>query len=102
MVTMRLPATAPTFVMHDFIGHAVHQYGAGGALAFAAAVLGAGKIQVVAQDAEQRALGVGIDPPPPAVDKQFGDPGHVPLLSKLAGESACLALSAFNLLKVTF
>ena len=46
------------------MGCAIHQHGARGALSFAAAELGAGEIQVVAQDAEEGAVGVGIDPPP--------------------------------------
>ena len=38
---------------------AVDQHRAGAALALAAAVLGAGQLQVFAQDVEQRPIGVG-------------------------------------------
>ena len=39
----------------------LHQHRAGGALALAAAVLGAGQVEIVAQDAEQRTVRIGID-----------------------------------------
>ena len=79
MVTIFLPATAPTLVMQDLVGDAVDQHGAGGALAFAAAVLGAGEVQIVAQDAEKRAVGIGIDSPRGSVHMETGDSGHLPL-----------------------
>ena len=47
---------------------AVEQDGAGAALAFAAAVLGAGQAQVVAQHAEQAAVAVGVEGALLAVD----------------------------------
>src|ERR1017187_1482916 len=56
--------------------YAVDQDGAGGALALAAAILGSGEIQIVTKDAEQCAVRIGIDPPPGAIDIQFGNPGH--------------------------
>src|SRR5205085_64528 len=54
----------------------VEQDGAGAAAAFAAAVLAAGQAQVVAQDAEQAAVGVGVDGVPGAVDVEFLDRWH--------------------------
>ena len=40
---------------------AIHENGAGAALAFAATVFGAGQVEFVAQDAEQGAFGVDGD-----------------------------------------
>src|SRR5581483_9566029 len=55
---------------------AVEQDGAGAAAAFAAAVLTAGEVQIVAQDAQQAPVGVGFDGPFAAVDVQFLDGRH--------------------------
>ena len=52
---------------------AIDQDGAGAALAFAAAVLAAGQIEIVAQHAEQRALGVRLDRHGAAIDVKFFD-----------------------------
>ena len=69
MVRIGLPAAAPTRVMHERTRLAVEQDGAGPALALAAAVLGPGQTEVVAQDAEQAALGVRLDGRSGAVDE---------------------------------
>ena len=55
---------------------AVEQHRAGAAAAFPAAVLAAGQVEVVAQDAEQRALRVGVQGTPRAVDVEFLDGRH--------------------------
>src|ERR1039457_5964119 len=68
-------------------GLAIEQHGAGAALAFAASVLGAGKVEVVAEDGEQGDVGVGVDGPAGSVYGEFGDPGHktiVPLVTCFA------------------
>ena len=77
MVTIRLPAAGPDLRDARAVGCAVDQHRAGGALAFAAAVLGSGEVEIVAQDAEQGAIRIGIDPPFGPIDIQFGDPGHI-------------------------
>ena len=56
--------------------NAVKEDGAGPALALAAAVLGPGQPEVVAKDAEQAALAIGLDGPLGAVDEQFLDGWH--------------------------
>src|SRR4029453_8294073 len=49
-------------------GLAVEEDGAGAALALAAAVFGPGEVEVLAQHAQERALGVGFDAATDAVD----------------------------------
>ena len=51
--------------------HAIQQYRTRAAFAFAAAVLGAGQLQVIAQDAQQRPLGIGIGREGLAIDETF-------------------------------
>ena len=85
MVTMRFPSTAPTLVRHDFVGYAIHQHGARGALSLAAAELGAGEVQIVPEDAEECAVGIRIDSPPPAIHNQFSDSGHAPYYGAVCG-----------------
>ena len=80
MVTMRLPATAPTLVRQLLVGVPSIEHGAGGALTFAAAVLGAGEVEVVAEHAQERAIGIGVDVAARSVDIQFGDPRHINIL----------------------
>jgi hypothetical protein len=46
-------------------------------LAFAAAILGAGEVEIVAQDAQQSAFRIGIDLPARSVYMNFGDPRHM-------------------------
>ena len=55
---------------------AVDQHRAGAATALAAAVLGAGQAEVVAEHAEQRPIAIGVDADRLAVDPQFLDVGH--------------------------
>src|SRR5207253_3118512 len=57
-------------------GHAVDEHGARAALAFAAAVFGAGEREVVAQHAEERTRRIGIARARGAVDVEGGDVGH--------------------------
>ena len=76
MVVISRAATAPSLVMHDRAGCAVDQHRAGAATALAAAVLGAGQAEVVAQHAEQRPIAIGVDADRLAVDPQFLDVGH--------------------------
>src|SRR5205807_2110194 len=65
-------------------GLAIHEDGAAAATALAAAVLRPREAQIVAQDAEQRAVGVRGERSPGAVDVEFGDrrhgrpPGEIP------------------------
>jgi hypothetical protein len=61
-------------------GNAIDEYGARGALSFAAAEFGAGEIQIVAENAEERSFRIGIDPPQRAVHVEFGDSGHASIL----------------------
>src|SRR5262249_32049708 len=42
-------------------GRAIEQHGAGAALAFAAAVLGAGEIKLIAQNKQEASVGGGFD-----------------------------------------
>jgi hypothetical protein len=49
----------------------VDQHRAGPALALAAAVLAPGQIEIVAQNAEQTAIGLPIDLPASAINDQF-------------------------------
>src|SRR6185436_1962111 len=67
----------------SFLRRPVHQHRARRALSFAAAEFGAGKIQVVAEDAEECAVGIRIDSPPSAVHKQFSDSGHAPIMEQV-------------------
>ena len=55
---------------------AVDQHRAGAAAALAAAVLGAGQAEVVAEHAQQVPLAIGFDLDRLAVDPQFLDVGH--------------------------
>src|SRR5690242_5833267 len=70
-------------------GHAVDQDGARAALAFATAVFGSGEIEIVAQHAEQRAVGIGVDTAAGSVDLEFGHRGHA--LTVACGRLAPLA-----------
>jgi len=55
----------------------VDEDGAGCTLALAAAILRPGEVEVVAQDAQESALGIGVYLPFRPVDIKFGDPGHI-------------------------
>jgi hypothetical protein len=57
-------------------GHAIKENGAGAALALAAAVLAAGEVEVITQDAQEAALAIGIHGAIFAVDVELGDSGH--------------------------
>ena len=61
-------------------GLAVDEHGAGAALALAAAVLGAGQVELVAQNAKQALRRVGLDAATTAVDQQL-EGCHVPILA---------------------
>jgi len=74
----------PGFGNARFRGLPIHQHGARRALPFAAAVLGAGQIQVVTEHAQQSSVGVGIHPPLGAIDIQYGDPAHIGYYPKCA------------------
>ena len=88
IVVIALPATAPTRVEAGAGRLAVDQHGAGAAPALAAAVLGAGQVQVVAQDAQQAAVGIGVDAVGLAVDVQLGHTfRHGPLTVPIPGGS---------------
>jgi hypothetical protein len=64
-------------------GDAIDENRACGALAFAAPVLGAGEVEVVAEDAEERPVGVGVDAPLGPVYIELGDSGHTALIFTL-------------------
>jgi hypothetical protein len=54
-------------------------------LAFAAAVLGSSEIEVVAEDAEKSAVGVGVETAFGTVDVEFCDAGHdSPIVAEIA------------------
>src|SRR5262249_24011839 len=55
---------------------AVDEHGAGAAPPLAAAVLGPGQIEVVAQDAQQAPVGLRVDAAPGSVDPQLADNRH--------------------------
>jgi hypothetical protein len=57
-------------------GLPLDQNGTSGALPFAAAELGSGEIEVVAQDAEQRTIAIGVETPAGSVNIEFRDTGH--------------------------
>ena len=58
MVVISAPGlSADSGSLHERVGCAVDVHGAGAAQRHAAAVLGAGEVQVVAQDPEQRRVG---------------------------------------------
>ena len=80
MVVIFAPATAATGVAQERVGLAVEQHGAGAALAFAAAVLGAGQVEAIAQDGEKRLVFGSGDGKTRAVDVQniirHGEPPH--------------------------
>src|ERR1019366_3841342 len=59
-------------------GLSIEQHGTGRALAFAAAVLRAGEIEIVPEDAQKHAVGICVDPAPRSVDIQFLDICHGP------------------------
>src|SRR5258708_5913910 len=52
-------------------GRAVQKHGTGAALTFAAAVLGSGKVEFIAEYVEEGAFGIALDAMPGAVDDQF-------------------------------
>src|SRR5215475_10313748 len=54
----------------------VNEDGARAALAFAAAVFGAGEIELFAKNGEQRGLRIGINPAGTAIDEQAGNSCH--------------------------
>jgi hypothetical protein len=59
-----------------FDGDAIDQHRARGTLSFAAAEFRAGEIQVIAQNAEECAVRIRIDPPRPTVHMELGNFGH--------------------------
>src|SRR5262249_46573845 len=59
----------------------------------AAAEFNASEIQVVAQDAEQRAVGVGVEAVVGAVDVEGGDSGHASIVAR-SGAAGKLLLTA--------
>jgi hypothetical protein len=65
---------------------AVEQDGACAALAFATSVLGAGKVEVVAQDGEQWGARIGIERPPGSVNDEFGNPRHSSIVPLWGGQ----------------
>jgi hypothetical protein len=65
-------------------GDTLDEDSTGGTLAFAAAVLGAGEVEVIAKDAEERPIGVGINAPFRPVYSELGDPGHSFLILALS------------------
>ncbi len=72
----------------------------------AAAEFGSGKIQVVAQDAEQRAFAIGMDAPPGSVDIDFRHSDHIPIVAPnlLIANGAILPgqMKELNALKALF
>ena len=52
-------------------GRAIDEYGACAAMAFATAVLAAGEFQFVAEDPEQEAVGVQLEPVMHLIDDEF-------------------------------
>ena len=79
MVVICLPATVADSGDAGPHGLAVDQHGAGAAAALAAAVLAAGQVQVVAQDAEQASFRVRFEALFEPVDMQFGSHQVLPL-----------------------
>ena len=65
-------------------GKALQQNRAGTALTFAAAVFGAGQIQIVTQNAQQCAVRLGVDAATGSVHIQFGDPGHTTIVIQIS------------------
>ena len=63
-------------MLQERVGLAVDEDGAGAAAALAAAVLAAGQVEVVAEDAEQGAFRVGVEGVSGAVDVEQFDVGH--------------------------
>ena len=61
MVVIFAPAASETSVWQELDGLAVEKDGAGAALAFAAAVFGAGEREAVAQDGEQGFVAGRVD-----------------------------------------
>src|SRR5262249_44613733 len=59
---------------------AIDQHSTCRALSFTASELGTTEIEMVAQDAEEWAIRIGIDPPRRAVHVDFGDSGHRTML----------------------
>ena len=70
MVVIGLPATAASRVDARARRLAVDEHRARAALPFAAAVLAAGQVEVVAQDREQAVARLAVDLVRPAVDAQ--------------------------------
>ena len=68
MVVILTPASVPIGAWHERIAWPFSVHGAGAALGDAAAVLGAGQLQLVAQHPEQRRVGRGLDHDVLAVD----------------------------------
>ena len=81
MVTILRWPTLPTVKLAGADGGAVQQDGAGAALAFAAAVFGAGEIEVVAQDAQEGAFALGVHWGVAAIDMKRCNFGHAGRLS---------------------
>jgi hypothetical protein len=52
-------------------GRAIDEHGAGSAMAFATAIFAAGKFQFVAEDPEQEAVGVELEPVMRLIDDEF-------------------------------
>ena len=52
-------------------GRAIDEHGAGSAMAFATAILAAGEFQLVAEDPEQEAVGVQLEPVMRLIDDEF-------------------------------
>ncbi len=57
-------------------GNAVHEDGAGGALTFAATVFATSEVEIVAENAEQGALFIRVNPVILAIYMKLGDPRH--------------------------
>src|SRR5882724_7053005 len=70
---------------------AIEQDGAGAALAFAAAVFGAGEAEVVAKDAEQGAFAIDVDPEVLPVHVKLSNPGHKTMGNPNRMTVSCLA-----------
>ena len=76
MVSTSRPSASWASIRQELTGSAVEQHRAGAALAGAAAVLGAGKADLVADDLEQRALRVDEEMMLVAVDRDVQLPLH--------------------------
>ena len=70
---------------------AIEQDGAGAALAFTAAVPGAGEVEIVAENAEQGAFAIGVDPEILPVYVKLCNPGHKTIGNPNRMTVSCLA-----------